>query len=135
MNEIRKQISSAIQEVVDGNESPCKIYAMLKDLETVIKSGLEVIKSGAIDEASTYNKEQMYFGGYWEVRNTGTTLDFLADPEFQSLDAAVKARRALLTTAWKAKQNGNFFATQEGEEIPVVPVKKPGGQTVVFKPK
>ena len=132
---IREQISQIIQDVHDGNESACKGYAMLKELQSVIESGLKVILDPAMVEARDFNKGDTYFGGTWEYRNSPTYLDFSKDDLYQSLNSAASARKKDLNQAWKAKQDGKFYATDEGEEIPVLPVKTASKETLIFKPK
>ena len=132
---IRDQISQLIQDVHDGSESACKAYSLLKELQIVIESGLKVIQDPAMQEARDFNKNDVYYGGTWEFRNTGTYLDFSKDEVYVNLNQAASSRKKDLNQAWKAKQEGKFFATDEGEEIPVLPVKTPSKEILIFKPK
>lgn len=132
---IREQISQLIQDVMDGNESAAKAYSMLKDIASVTESGTKVILDAALQEAREFNKGEVYYGGVWEVRNTATYLDFSKDDIFTNLNQSALARKKDLNQAWKAKQDGKFFATEDGEEIPVLPVKTPSKETLIYKPK
>lgn len=132
---IRSQISQLIQDVVDGNESACRAYSILKDLEFVVKNGLEVIKEPVMQEAREFNKGETYYGGKWEFRSTGVTLDFTKDETYVDLDSKAKARRKDLTEAFKAHESGKgFFDSDSGEQIPILPVKIQSKETIVFKP-
>ena len=135
MNLLREQISKMIQDAHDGNESAAKAYAMLKEIKDTIESGLKVILDNAMTEAREFNKNEIYYGGIWEIRRTATYLDFSQDEVFVNLNNAASKRKKDLNQAWKAKQDGKFYATDQGEEIPVLPVKTPSSETLVFKPK
>ena len=132
---IKQQISQLIQDAHDGNESAAKTYAMLKEIQSVIESGLKVISSGALDEARQFNKGDVYYGGVWEVRNTPVYLDFSKDQIFTSLNSSAQARKKLLNQAYKQQEGQAFFDKESGEEIPILPVKTASKETVIFKPK
>ena len=136
MNLLRKQISEMIQSVIDGETSACEVYAMLKDAEAQIKSGLIVIKDPAMEEARTFTKGEVYFGGVWEFRNSATYLDFSEDDTYQALNSKALARKKDLNTAWKMSQDSKgFFDSDTGEQIPVLSVKTPAKEGLIFKAK
>lgn len=134
-NLIKEQVSKLIQEAYDGNESAAMVYSMLKEIKDVAESGLKVILDGALTEAREFNKGDVYFGGVWEIRRTATYLDFTKDDLYTELNNNASARKKDLNQAWEAKQEGKFFATSQGEEIPVLPVKTPSKETLIYKPK
>lgn len=133
--DIKAYITEQIEALDDGNLSGCEAFIIANDL---IKLGTELKNKSigvAIDEASTFNKGESYYGGTWQIRNIADTLDYSKDPEWHQLSEQLKARRAQLTSARKAHANKNIFLNAEtGEEITIVPVKKAGGQTIVFTP-
>lgn len=135
MNLIREQISKLIQSVHDGDESAARAYAFLKQIKSVTESGLKVIQDAAMIESREFNKNEVYYGGVWEVRNTPTYLDFSKDPIYVKLNESTLLRKKDLNQAWKAKQEGKIYATDEGEEIPVLPVKTPAKETLIYKEK
>ena len=133
---IREKISQLIQDVHDGNESACKAYALLKDLQVIIDAGLNVIQTAAMQEAREFNKNEVYYGGIWEYRNTPTYLDFSKDEVFVKLSESASKRKKKLNDAWKANKEGQgFFDKETGEEIPILPVKTPSKEILIFKPK
>lgn len=130
---IREQISKLIQDAHDGNESAAKAFAILKEIKDVTESGLKILMDPARIEALEFNKDEVYYGGKWEIRNTATYLELDKDDVFVNLNKSALARKKDLNQAWKAKQEGKFYATDQGEEIPVLPVKTPSKQTLIFK--
>ena len=101
-----------------------------------MKAGLNVIKDGAIDEARDFNKGEKYYGGTWEVRNTPVYLDYSGDVVYTDLSSQASKRKLDLNQAFKMAQDSKtFFDNDSGEEIPIMPVKTPSSQIVVFKPK
>lgn len=131
---MKEQISTMIQAAIDGEASCCEVHTKLKELETIIKSGLKVIQGGAVEEAREFDKGGIYYGGKWETRFTATLLDYSQDQEYTEWNNKASKRKKDLNAAWKAKNEGKaFFDTEAGEEIPVLPVKTQGKEIVVFK--
>ncbi len=131
---MKEQISSMIQAAIDGNVSCCEVHVQLKELETIIKAGIKVIKSGAVDEAREFDKDGRYFGGTWQIRSSATLLHYDEDKEYTDLAGLASARKKLLNSAWKHTNEGHgFFITEEGEQVPVLKVKTPGTETAIFK--
>ena len=136
MNNLRETVSQMVQDVCDGNESACKAHAILKGVEATIKAGLNVIQSEAIIEAHEFDKGETYYGGTWQLKSTPTYLDFTKDETYQILYDKARSRKADLNAAYKAKQSGKgFFDSETGEEMPILPVKTPAKEIVVFKEK
>ena len=136
MNPLKETVSKMVQSVMDGEESACKVHAMLKGVETTIKAGLNVIQGEALNEAREFNKEDPYYGGTWQLKSTPTYLDFSQDKTFVSLNQSALARKKDLNQAWKASQTGKgFFDCETGEEVPVHPDKTPAKEIVIFKEK
>ena len=132
---IQEQISTMVQNAIDGEVSAAEVFATLKAIEAQVKHGIGAVKESAILEAENFNKEEKYYGGKWEIRNGVTTLNFKCDKEFTHLDAALKMRKKDLTNAWKMKQEGKGFFDETGEVVPIVEVKSYGDKVLVFKPE
>ena len=136
MNLSTEIISKAIKSVIDGEESACEVYAMLKNLSSQIASGLELIKDEAMTEARMFNKGEVNFGGIWEFRSSQTYLNFAEDETFVNLNSALSERKKELNNAWKANQSGKgFFDNNSGEQIPVLSVKTEAKEGLIFKAK
>ena len=136
MNLSAEIISKAVQSVIDGEESACKIYALLKNLSVQIASGLKVIQSPVMEEAREFNKDEKYFGGAWSFSSTGNTLNYSDDPIFNELKEKLADRQEDLKNAFTANQKGlGFHDGDSGELIPVVSIKKVSVETIKFTPK
>ena len=133
---IEEIVSKMIKSVIDGNESACEVYALLKNLTAQIESGLKVIKDPAMDEARDFNKGEKYFGGLWSFSNTGNTLNYIDDPYFKEIKKKLSDRQDLLKSAFTAKEKGQIFVNEDtGETIPVVSIKKVSEETIKFTSK
>ena len=133
---MKETVSAMIQDVIDGNESACKAHAILKGVEATIKAGLNVIQGEAINEAHTFDKGETYYGGTWQLKSTPVYLDFSKDDIYQSLFDKARDRKADLNAAYKAKLSGKgFFDSETGDLMPILPVKTPAKEIVVFKEK
>lgn len=131
---MKEQISSMIQAAIDGESSCCEIHTQLKEIETLVKSGLKLIKSGAVCEAREFDKHERYYGGIWQIRSSATLLHYEDDKEYTGYAELASDRKKLLNNAWKQKNEGKgFFITEEGEDVPVLRVKTPGTESAIFK--
>ncbi len=131
---MKEQLAKMIQAAIDGKASCCEVHVKLKELETVIESGIKLIKSGAVSESRNFDKGERYFGGTWQIRSSATLLYYEDDQEYRDYSELTSARKKLLNQAWKAKNEGiGFFKSDEGEEIPVLKVKTPGTESAIFK--
>ncbi len=133
---IEEIVSKMIKSVIDGEESACEIYSILKNLKVQIESGLKIITDPAMEEAREFNKGEKYFGGTWEFRSTQTYLNLDEDDTYVLLSNDLSLRKKDLNNAWKANQTGKgFFDSNSGEQIPVLSVKTPAKEGLIFKPK
>lgn len=131
---MKEQISEMIQAAIDGESSCCEVHVQLKELETLIKSGLKVIKSGAVSEALEFDKGERYFGGTWQIRSSATLLYYEDDQEYKDLALMTSDRKKLLNAAWKHQNEGKgFFMTNESEQVPILRVKSSGTESAIFK--
>ena len=136
MNLSTEIIRKAVQSVIDGEESACEVYAMLKNLSVQIESGLRVIKDEAMAEAREFNKGEPYHGGIWSFSSTGDTLNYTDDPIFEDIKLRLAERQSILKNAFIAKGKGNLTLDEEtGEEITIVSIKKASQETIKFSPK
>ncbi len=136
MNLSTEIISKAVKSVIDGEESACEVYAMLKNLSVQIASGLELIKDDAMTEARMFNKGEVNFGGIWEFRSSQTYLNFTEDETYVICATALSDRKKDLNNAWKASQTGKgFFVEDTGEQVPVLSVKTAAKEGLIFKAK
>jgi len=131
---MKEQISTMIQAAVDGTVSCCEVHTKLKELETVIKSGLKLIKGGAVEEARQFDKGGRYFGGTWQIRAGATLLHYEDDQEYKEFSDGASNRKKILNAAWKHKNEGHgFFVDEDGVQIPVLAVKTQGSESAIFK--
>ena len=131
---MKDQLTKMIQAAVDGEASCCEVHAELKAIETIIKSGIKLIKSGAVDEAREFDKGERYYGGIWQIRSSATLLHYEDDEPYKEYSELASNRKKLLNSAWKQKNEGlGFFVSEDGEEIPVLKVKTPGTESAIFK--
>ncbi len=130
---MKEQLSTMIQAAIDGEVSCCEVHTQLKEIETLVKSGLKLIKSGAVAEARDFDKEERYFGGTWQIRSSATILHYEDDKEYSDYSKFASIRKKLLNEAWKKKNQGIGFFDEDGEEIPVLRVKTPGTESAIFK--
>ena len=131
---MKEQISSMIQAAIDGESSCCEVHTQLKDIETLVKAGLKLIKSGAVSEAREFDKGERYYGGTWQIRSSATLLHYEDDQEYTEFAELASNRKKLLNNAWKHQNEGKgFFVTNEGEQVPVLKVKTPGTESAIFK--
>ena len=136
MNLSEEIISKAVKSVIDGKESACEVYALLKNLTVQIASGLKLIKEDTMKEAREFNKGEPYHGGIWSFTSTGDTLNYEDDPMFKDLKKRLSDRQSILKDAFTAKQKGNISVNEDtGEEITIVSIKKVSEETIKFSPK
>jgi len=135
MNLSEEIISKAVQSVMDGYTSPCEVYAMLKNLSNQISSAIEVIKEPAMEEARDFNKDEQYYGGSWYFRSSQTYLNFSEDSLYNDLSDKLSERKKDLNQAWKSHQSGKLYVDADGEQIPVLSVKTPAKEGLIFKAK
>ena len=130
---MKEQLTKMIQAAVDGEASCCEVHAELKAIETIIKSGIKLIKDGAVSEAREFGKGERYYGGTWQIRSSATLLHYEDDEPYKEYSELASDRKKLLNQAWKAKNEGIGFFSEDGEEIPVLKVKTPGTESAIFK--
>lgn len=112
-------------DIESGNGKALNAYIQAKALDELSKKIIDRIKNLAINEAENYSKsESTLNGASFTLSSSPVNLDFEADNEYRQLNEALKKRRAELTDAHKANIKGQIIVNENGEAIPVVPVKK-----------
>jgi hypothetical protein len=80
--------------------------------------------------SDTPEKSYKAFGCEFAMRNTGDRLDYASDPIYAQIQEQLKEREALLKTAFKSKTP---IYDEHGAEVPKVPVKTFGKETLIVK--
>lgn len=112
-----------IQDVFDGNESPVKAWAILDQLEKMIKYGKTTIQNYALSEAEKYGAKSFEdFGFSFELRNGRRTYDFKHIQEWVEAEEQKKKIEDKYKQAFMNYEKGLNAVTQDGEvlELPVV---------------
>ena len=75
-------------------------------------------------------KNYKAFGCEFSIMNTGDKKDYSSDPIYADLQNKLKERKELLDTAFKSTQP---IYDEHGCEVPRVPIKTPGSETIKVK--
>lgn len=75
-------------------------------------------------------KNYKFWGCEFSKRNTGDRLDYAADPIYAQIQEQLKEREALLKAAFKSTKP---IYDEHGAEVPKVPVKTFGKETLIVK--
>lgn len=134
-NELSKDsLNNNIQAITEGIENgeidALQAHLYFKAVQNVAKQVVDNTLSDAIAEADNYGKDNKKFGAEFSIKNSPDTLDYEQDEEYKRLNEQLKERKKLLNDAHKASQDGRSIIDESGEVVPVVPVKKHGGQTI-----
>ena len=62
-------------------------------------------------------------------------MNFSEDDFYTDLANTLSQRKKELNDAWKANQSGKIIVDSEGEQIPVLSVKTPAKEGLIFKAK
>ena len=125
--------------VNEGNINPVEALGNITRLkEVLLNAESHLKKSEPIERAA--DRKESYNGVTFSVMHTGDRLDYEKDPVYAGLKEQLKDREAQLKQAYKSHQNGGAKIYTEGYdpetgelvtyEVPVVPVKTHGKQTV-----
>lgn len=121
--EIDNVVTSINTGIVNGITNPLEVYLKAKYLNEVSAALLKEIKSVTESEIEKYSKDdRTLYGAKFTTRNGYAILAYEEDEEYAQLAAKLKARKDLLSDAYKAHQKGNRVIDTEGEivEPPVV---------------
>ncbi len=129
---IQTMIDNICENVTNGYEDANVLDLKLKAIEDIVKGSRENLK-GKILEYYTTNKDvNKLMGVDISIRNGYETLDYSKDVEYAELEEKLKARKELLTTAYKMKMKDQELVV-DGELVPLVPVKSVVNDSVVYK--
>ena len=94
-----------VQDVIDGEESSLKAYAILKEIKDDIDKSFSIIKEIALEDSNKYNKEFEESGYQFERRNGGILYDFSEIPEWKYHNDKIKKIEERAKYAYKAYEN------------------------------
>lgn len=131
---------SLAKSIIDeGNVNPVEALGNITRLKEVLINAESHLKTSSPIMSAADSKDS-YNGVTFSVMNTGDRLDYEKDPIYADLKNQLKDREAKLKQAYKSHQNGGGKIYTEGYdpetgelvtyEVPVVPVKTVGKQTV-----
>ena len=122
-----------VEDVEDGNESPYKAHAILKELQDDIKQCLDQIKPILQDHANQHAENSFETQGFQiEKRNGKRIYNFKKVEEWNVYNKAKIECEARLKLAYKAFESGANLADSEGEIVPLPEVTF-GADVVVVK--
>lgn len=127
---IEENINHVTQAIQDGWIDALKAHLYFKAVKKLAESVEKNTLSDAITEADKYGSDNQLYGAEFNIQGTSETLDYEQDEEYRQLNEALKRRKQLLNDAYKASRAGVAMVDDSGEQLPVVPVKKPSGQTI-----
>ena len=114
------QIEALSSEVIEGNAGALEAHVNLSLLEKAIKDAKKAIQDEAIAEAEMYSKnDPAKFHGYEVTSHSRKTPKFEYPKLIQDMKEEVKEYEKLA----KMGKLGLTYASQDGEEIPVIPAK------------
>ena len=121
---VRNSVQVMMSEIESGNLNPLEVFIECHVIKKFTDALMKVAKDRATEEAHKYAKgESAPFGVGMSIRGGRTELDYDQDEEYGRLKQELKARKDLLDMAYKSKGKAHI-ADPEGEEVPVVDVKK-----------
>lgn len=107
-----------VQDVLDGEESALKAYAVLKAEEANIKRYMDKIKEEAISEASKWSENTFNHNGFRFTKVKGKArYSFKHIPEWAELDKKRKALEDRCKKAYQSYQQGVTSVSEDGEII------------------
>jgi len=119
-------IKQLVQDVIDGNESALKAFAIIKKQSKQIDVCLKAVEKVALEEAQTYEKNFELHGFEFEQRNGSRRFDFKGIAEWTAKKAELSAIEDRARAAYSAYEQKLNTADQDGEvvELPVVTYSK-----------
>ncbi len=111
-------VAQLVQDVIDGNESPLKAYAIIKEKIKHYSNCLKEIEGAAIQEAEKYEDKKFEASGYvFEFREGRATYNYKYIPEWVKLNAQLKEIEEKAKAAARNYGKGVLSVTDDGEEI------------------
>lgn len=121
--------NAASIELAEGNTNPLERFILAKRAITFLEGYSETLKPQAMTEAEKYGKSGNAYASKFELKNSGDRYDYSSDPVYAQIEAQLKARKELLDVARKSKDS---IFDSEGVEVPKVPVKSHGSNTIAI---
>ena len=122
-----------VECVENGEESPYKAHAILRELQDDIKQCLDQIKPILQDHANQHAETSFETQGFKiEKRNGKRIYNFKKVEEWKHYDKSKKDCEERLKLAYKAFENGANLADSEGEIVPLPEVTF-GADVVIVK--
>jgi hypothetical protein len=125
LESVVKNILLAIDE---GYADPLETHILGKAMVAMGQSLEKSTKDAATMKATQDGRKGTFKGCEFQVKNEATYYDYEKDPIYAELKERLSARQELLKTT--AKINSIVVDEVTGEEIPKVPVKSGGGETI-----
>jgi hypothetical protein len=123
MEAIKLQLSTAVQSVVDGEQDPLEVLALIVDLEKHVKKCKEKIESDAINEAVKFEKTFKHKGFEFTYCEGRRTYDFKHIQEWVDADKKKKEIEEKAKQAAYMKEKNILGVTGDGEVIEPCVVK------------
>lgn len=126
--DIQLEAQNQLQQIWDAGETDeFKLLAITERNKTFWDTFSSEVRAKIND---TPEKSYKAFGCEFAMRNTGDRLDYAADTIYAQIQEQLKEREALLKIAFKST---NPIYDEHGAEVPKVPVKTFGKETLIVK--
>lgn len=133
MQQIKEQLSTAVQAVHDGTVSALEVWANIKEVSDYIAKCKAEIETAVLQEAAKC-KGEIHFGYQIEVRPSAGRWSFDAIPEWKEGKERLAQIEEAAKASYKAYEKGVRSVNEDGELItPAVYV--PGKDTVFLSKK
>lgn len=135
MEAIKLTTSEAVQQVIDGNESPLEVYAWLKDMQKHLDKCVKEIEEIALDEAEKYDKTFTQGNYIFERRSGRKVYSFKNIHEWKQANDRQKAIEDLAKKAYSMYEKGTHPVDSETGEVLPLPEVKNTRDVLIIKPK
>jgi len=126
--DIQLEAQNQLQQIWEAGETDeFKLLAITERNKTFWDTFSTEVRA-KIDD--TPEKSYKAFGCEFAIRNTGDKLDYASDPIYAQLQEQLKQRQELLKIAFKSTTP---IYDEHGVEVPKVPVKTFGKETLIVK--
>lgn len=133
MQQIKEQLSAAVQAVHDGTVSALEVWALFKDVTDHLTKCKAEIETAVLQEAEKC-KGQIHFGYQIEVRPSAGRWSFDAIPEWVAQKEQLAKIEEAAKASFKAYEKGIRSVNYDGELITPA-VYTPGKDTVFMSRK
>ena len=113
-------IVELLLKVEEGNESPLKAYAQLKQHSKIVSEAINQVEQYALEEAEGYGEKTFEDHGFkFEVRSGSKRWDFSEIELWNNYNAGMKELEAKYKASYNAYEKGIQSVDEEGEVVPV----------------